>query len=79
MKELSENKSLQSFQSLTNRELEVLIQISNGMSNKEIGANLNITERTVKNHVSNIFKKIDVAYRTQAALFAIKNELVQIS
>ncbi len=79
MKELSENKSLQSFQSLTNRELEVLIQISNGMSNKEIGANLNITERTVKNHVSNIFKKIDVADRTQAALFAIKNELVQIS
>lgn len=79
MKELSETKSLQSFQSLTNRELEVLIQISKGMSNKEIGANLNITERTVKNHVSNIFKKIDVADRTQAALFAIKNKLVQIS
>ena len=45
---------------LTNRELEVLIQVANGMFNKEIATNLNISERTVKNHISNIFKKIDV-------------------
>lgn len=42
---------------LTGRELEVLTQVANGMFNKEIATNLNISERTVKNHISNIFKK----------------------
>ncbi len=50
---------------LTKRELEVLIEVANGMSNKEIALNLDISERTVKNHISNIFKKIDVSDRTQ--------------
>lgn len=65
-------------ESLTNRELEVLIQVANGMSNKEIATNLNISERTVKNHISNIFKKIDVSDRTQAAVFAIKNNIIKL-
>lgn len=64
--------------SLTSRELEVLVQVANGMFNKEIAINLNISERTVKNHISNIFKKIDVSDRTQAAVFAIRNNLVKI-
>ena len=64
--------------SLTSRELEVLIQVANGMFNKEIATSLNISERTVKNHISNIFKKIDVADRTQAAVFAIRNNIIQI-
>lgn len=64
--------------SLTKRELEVLIQVANGMFNKEIAIALNISERTVKNHLSNIFKKIEVSDRTQAAVFAIKNEIVMI-
>lgn len=64
--------------SLTKREQEVLIQVANGMFNKEIAILLNISERTVKNHISNIFKKIDVSDRTQAAVFAIKNNLVQL-
>ena len=64
--------------SLTSRELEVLIQVANGMFNKEIAINLNISERTVKNHVSNIFKKIDVSDRTQAAVFAIKNNIITL-
>lgn len=63
---------------LTRREKEVLIQIANGMINKEIASSLHISERTVKNHISNIFKKIDVSDRTQAAVFAIKNDLVQL-
>ena len=63
---------------LTRREKEVLIKIANGMINKEIANSLHISERTVKNHISNIFKKIDVSDRTQAAVFAIKNDLVQI-
>ncbi|MBD5485036.1 MAG: response regulator transcription factor [Lachnospiraceae bacterium] len=64
--------------SLTGRELEVLIQVANGMFNKEIATNLNISERTVKNHISNIFKKIDVSDRTQAAVFAIKNNIIKL-
>ena len=63
---------------LTSREYEVLIQVANGMSNKEIATNLNISERTVKNPISNIFKKIDVSDRTQAAVFAIKNDIIKI-
>ena len=63
---------------LTKRELEILKLISKGMLNKEIASQLNISERTVKNHISNIFKKIDVSDRTQAAVFAIKNGVVDI-
>ena len=63
---------------LTNREIDVLILVAKGMLNKEIASALNISERTVKNHVSNIFKKIDVSDRTQAAVFAIKNNIVDI-
>ena len=64
--------------SLTKREIEVLKDIAAGSLNKEIAINLGISERTVKNHISNIFKKIDVADRTQAAVFAIKNDIVKI-
>ena len=63
---------------LTKREMEVLIQVANGMFNKEIATNLKISERTVKNHVSNIFKKIEVNDRTQAAVFAIKNDIIKL-
>lgn len=63
---------------LTKREMEILTQIAGGMFNKEIALNLNISERTVKNHISNIFKKIDVSDRTQAAVFAIRNNIVKL-
>lgn len=64
---------------LTKREIEVLKLLSEGLFNKEIAYRLEISERTVKNHVSNIFKKISVSDRTQAAVFAIKNGLVSIN
>lgn len=63
---------------LTKRELEILAQVASGMFNKEIAINLNISERTVKNHISNIFKKIDVSDRTQAAVFAIRNNIINL-
>lgn len=66
-------------ESLTKRELDVLKNLSVGMYNKEIATKLDISERTVKNHVSNIFKKIGVSDRTQAAVFAIRNNLVDIN
>ncbi|KRG16613.1 LuxR family transcriptional regulator [Virgibacillus soli] len=62
---------------LTIREKQVLTEIAKGKSNKEIGAYLNITEKTVKTHVSNIFIKLDVADRTQAALYAVKSGFVK--
>ena len=64
--------------SLTRREMDVLKLMAVGGFNKDIAAKLNISERTVKNHISNIFKKIEVTDRTQAAVFAIKNNLVSI-
>lgn len=75
---LSRDEDKSKIDSLTSRELEVLIQVANGMFNKEIATSLDISERTVKNHVSNIFKKINVSDRTQAAVFAIKNDLIKL-
>lgn len=63
---------------LTKREVEVLKLLAEGLFNKEIAYKLSISEKTVKNHVSNIFRKIEVFDRTQAAVFAIKNSLVDI-
>jgi DNA-binding NarL/FixJ family response regulator len=62
---------------LTKRELDVLREIARGKSNKEIASSLFITEKTVKTHVSNLLSKLELADRTQAALFAVKNQLVE--
>ncbi|MFS0636080.1 response regulator transcription factor [Mesobacillus foraminis] len=62
--------------SLTKREIEVLREIAKGKSNKEIAGDLFITEKTVKTHVSNLLAKLELADRTQAALFAVRNSLV---
>ncbi len=58
---------------LTEREREVLRLVARGHSNKEIAALLDITERTARTHVSNILGKLDLASRTQAALWAIEH------
>lgn len=63
---------------LTRREIEVLKLLAEGLFNKEIAYKLSISEKTVKNHVSNIFKKIGVFDRTQAAVYAIKNNIVDL-
>ncbi len=60
---------------LTARERQILRLIAHGRSNKDIGATLGITERTVKTHVSNIFAKLQLSDRTQAAIFAHKRGL----
>lgn len=75
---MMKNSSIDKINELTNREIEILRLVAGGLLNKEIGIRLNISERTVKNHVSNIFKKIQVSDRTQAAVFAIKNNLISI-
>ena len=77
-KMIDRDKDTVKIESLTKRELEVLKNLSYGMYNKEIAEKLDISERTVKNHISNIFKKIEVTDRTQAAVFAIRNNLITI-
>lgn len=63
---------------LTRREMEVLKLLARGLFNKEIADTLSISEKTVKNHVSSIFKKINVSDRTQAAVYAIKNNYIEL-
>lgn len=63
---------------LTRRELDVLKLTARGMSNKDIADALFISEKTVKNHLTNIFKKIKVDDRTQATLFALKKGVVKL-
>jgi len=75
---VSRDSSEGTLNGLTKREIEVLKLLAEGLFNKEIAYKLNISERTVKNHVSNIFKKINASDRTQAAVFAIKNNLVDL-
>ncbi|MFL0247770.1 response regulator [Candidatus Clostridium stratigraminis] len=61
--------------SLTKREVEILIKISKGLSNKEIGQELFLSEKTVKNYISNIFKKINTDDRVKATIFALENRI----
>lgn len=61
---------------LTEREKDVLRLLGQGMSNKEIGSTLFITERTARTYVSNILGKLGLASRTQAALYAVEHKLV---
>jgi DNA-binding NarL/FixJ family response regulator len=61
---------------LTQRESEVLHQMANGLTNKEIAKMLKISYETVKEHVQHILRKIGVKDRTQAAVWAVRNELV---
>lgn len=63
---------------LTYRELDVLELICQGMSNNEVAQKLFLSEKTVKNHLTNIFRKLHVSDRTQAVLYAIKNKMVKI-
>lgn len=62
---------------LTPREQDVLAELTKGKSNREIASSLFVTEKTVKTHISNIFTKLEVQDRTQAALYAVKHGLTE--
>jgi DNA-binding NarL/FixJ family response regulator len=62
---------------LSEREAEILDLVAKGMRNKEIADQLSIAEKTVKNHVSNILKALQVNSRTEAAMKAVKSRLVE--
>lgn len=62
--------------SLTTRELEILEMLAKGLTNKQIGAALEISDHTVRNHVINIIEKLDVSDRTEAATTAIQRGII---
>jgi two-component system nitrate/nitrite response regulator NarL len=61
---------------LTPRELDIVAKIASGRSNKEVGEEFSISERTVKHHLTNIFTKVGVTSRLQLALFAVNHQLM---
>jgi DNA-binding NarL/FixJ family response regulator len=63
---------------LTERELEIITSLARGRSNKQIAWDLSVSEKTVRNHISNIYKKLHVYDRTQAVLYAIREGLVDV-
>ena len=64
--------------SLTERELEVIKALAQGKSNNEIARDLGISEKTVRNHASNIYRKLHIFDRTQAVIYAVRRGLVDI-
>jgi two-component system, NarL family, nitrate/nitrite response regulator NarL len=61
---------------LTRREVEIMTKIANGSSNRQVGEEFSISERTVKHHLTNIFSKVGVSSRLQLALFAVHHHLM---
>ena len=72
------NEEVAKIELLTKREYEVLTLIAEGLDNRTIANKLYISEKTVKNHVSSILKKLDVNNRIQAAIFAFKTNIKKI-
>jgi NarL family two-component system response regulator LiaR len=79
MQQFAARDSQAVLEALSERELDVLRQIAQGRSNKEISAILGISEKTVKTHVSNILDKLHLADRTQAAIYALRERIVPLS
>jgi two-component system, NarL family, response regulator LiaR len=72
------SKNIPLYDDLTPREIEILKLIAEGLSNKEIAHRLVISEKTVKNHINNIFSKLHVLDRSQAVIYAIRKGLVKV-
>jgi DNA-binding NarL/FixJ family response regulator len=66
------------YDGLTAREVEILKMLATGMANKQIAYKLKISEKTVRNHVSNMYEKLGIYDRAQAVLYAVRKGLVEI-
>jgi DNA-binding NarL/FixJ family response regulator len=66
------------YDGLTAREVEILKMVATGMANKQIAYKLKISEKTVRNHVSNMYEKLNIYDRAQAVLYAVRKGLVEI-
>ncbi|CAG9614101.1 Oxygen regulatory protein NreC [Bacillus rhizoplanae] len=74
-----QTKSESNENELTEREKEILLELVKGLSNKEIAEALYISDKTVKIHINKIFKKLNVKSRSQAVIYAVRNQLVPFS
>ena len=63
---------------LSKRDLEILYYISKGMSNKEIGDHMFLSEKTIKNNITRIFRVIDARDRVQATIYAIEHKIAEL-
>ncbi len=77
-RKVKEDRRAQKQYDLSNREISVLQLVAEGKTNKEIARDLRISEKTVKNHTRSIFHKLNVSYRTEAAIQAVKEGLIDI-
>ena len=66
------------YDGLTAREIEILKLLASGMANKQIAYRLKISEKTVRNHVSNMYEKLEIYDRAQAVLYAVRKGLVEV-
>jgi len=64
---------------LTNREVEILNYVAQGYANKQIAAEISISEQTIKNHITSIMAKLNANARTQAVVIAVKKGLISLS
>jgi two-component system, NarL family, response regulator LiaR len=66
------------YDNLTAREIEVLTLLASGLANKQIAHKIKISDKTVRNHISNIYEKVKVVDRSQAVLYAVRKGLVEL-
>lgn len=78
LKDLQDKTEANVFRDLSPREMDVLTLVSRGLSNKEIGQSLNLSEITVRNYVSDLLEKLHLRNRIELATFAVQNHLEQI-
>jgi DNA-binding NarL/FixJ family response regulator len=67
----------QLYDGLTEREIEVLRLLARGLANKQIAYRLRVSEKTVRNHISNMYRKLGISDRTQAVLYAVRTGLIE--
>ena len=76
IRELERKSDQDAFRELSDREMDVLVQVTRGKSNKEIAAELNLSDKTVRNYVSNILQKLHLSNRVELATFALEHNLL---
>lgn len=76
---LTKGKAPDPLQELTNREREILLLIGTGLTNRAIGDKINLSEKTIKHYVTNILHKLQVRNRVEAALYASKHGLAELT
>lgn len=77
VRELERQADEEAFRELSPREMDVLAEVARGKSNAEIGATLNLSDKTVRNYVSNILQKLHLSNRVELATYAVEHNLLE--